>query len=129
MHRALRAQGDTAWSERYAYKNWLWPAIPIYLFITTLFTFVCTFWVAISPIGGPSSNGLASDFLELMLYFPLFVFAYLAYKPFYRTKFQNPKTVDLITGRRRLTKKNIDFLDAYAASPWYSKALNYVRFG
>ncbi|TVY43887.1 putative amino-acid permease [Lachnellula subtilissima] len=129
MHRALRAQGDTAWSEPYAYKSWLWPAIPIYLFVTTVFTFVCTFWVAVDPIGGADSSGLAADFFEIMLCFPLFVFAYIAYKLFYRTKFQNPRTADLVTGRRRLTKENIEFLDTYGASPWYSKVLSYVRFG
>jgi yeast amino acid transporter len=129
MHRALHAQNDPAWSEHYAYKSWLWPAIPLYLFVTTLFTFSCTFWVAVDPIGGADDSGLAADFFQIMLCFPLFLFSYIAYKLVYRTKFQNPMTADLVTGRRRLTKENIDFLDAYTALPLRSKALSYARFG
>lgn len=126
MHRCLKAQGDEAFSLRYAYKNRFWPFESIYLFTTTLFCFVCTFWVSASPIDADAS---ASYFFETMLCFPLFVFAYIVYKLWFRTKFQNPKTADLVSGRRPLSETDIKFLDDYYSLPLWRRFLTYVRFG
>lgn len=126
MHRALRAQGDNAFQEPFAYKSPLWPAVPLFLFITTLFTFICTFWVSVSPVGG---GGSTSVFFETMLCFPLFVIAYVGYKLYFRTSFQDPVTADLQTGRKHLSPENLAFLHAYQALPLWRKALTFVRFG
>ena len=125
MHRALRAQGDRAFSEPYAVKNKFWPCESIFLFTATLFTFACTFYVSLIPATGSPS---AEAFFETMLCFPVFVTAFIGYKLWFRTKIQDPKTADLISGRRPITDEEYKFLDAYYAQPLWMRFVSYVRF-
>ncbi|CZR66977.1 related to GAP1-amino acid transport protein [Phialocephala subalpina] len=102
MHRALKAQNDPAFSLPYANKNSFWPFESIFLFVSTLFTFACTFYVSVIPDEG-SPN--AETFFETMLCFPVFVVAYLGYKLWFRTKVQDPMTADLVRGGGSWIKK------------------------
>lgn len=51
----------------------------------------------------------------------------LAYKVIMRTKWQDPMTADLITGRRELTTEEIQQLDAYFSRPMWRRLGEYVR--
>jgi len=125
MHRAIKMQGDRAFEMPYALKNRFWPVESIFLFVSTLFTFVCTFYVSVVPDEGSPS---ASNFFETMLCFPVFVVAYIGYKLWFRTSFQNPMTADLQSGRRPLNEEEYAFLDQYYSQPMWKRILSYVRF-
>jgi yeast amino acid transporter len=118
-------QGDRAFEMPYALKNRFWPVESIFLFVSTLFTFVCTFYVSVVPDEGSPS---ASNFFETMLCFPVFVVAYIGYKLWFRTSFQNPMTADLQSGRRPLNEEEYAFLDQYYSQPMWKRILSYVRF-
>ncbi|CAK7212608.1 hypothetical protein SEUCBS140593_001560 [Sporothrix eucalyptigena] len=125
MHRAIKAQGDPALQLKHAFKLRWWPAAPIFLFVTTLFTFASTFYVSASPIDEAPS---ATIFFQNMLCFPLFVVAYFGYKLYFKTKIQDPATADLQSGRRFLTETELEMLDKYYGKPWYMRMLSYVTF-
>jgi yeast amino acid transporter len=125
MHRALKAQADPAFSERYAFKTKWYPAAPVFLLVSTLFTFASTIYVSASPLEGEAS---ATVFFQTMLCMPLFFFCYGVYKIYFRTKMVKPEEADLKTGRRQLTEKDLEFLDSYYAQPMWRRALSYVRF-
>jgi amino acid transporter len=97
----------------YALKCRFWPVESICLFVTTLFTFICTFYVSIVPDEGFPS---ASNFIETMLCFPVFVVAYIWYKLWFRMSFQGPMTADPQSGRRPLNEEYA-FLDQYYSQP------------
>lgn len=50
----------------------------------------------------------------------------LAYKIIMRTKWQNPATVDLVTGRHVLSAEELQMLDAYYQRPAWRRAATYV---
>lgn len=49
------------------------------------------------------------------------------YKVVMRTPWRDPKTADLVTGRRVLTEQEIEALDNYYRMPKYRRFLGYVQ--
>ena len=125
MHRALRAQGDRAFQERYAYRNRFWPCGSVFLFTASVVVIGCTFYVSLFPIGGPPN---ATNFFENFLCLPFFLVVYLAYKLWFRTKMVDPLKADLKSGRRPLTEADYVYLDQYYSQPMWRRAMSYLRF-
>ncbi|EPE02144.1 aat family amino acid transporter [Ophiostoma piceae UAMH 11346] len=125
MHRALVAQNDPALQLKHAFRLKWYPLAPAFLFVATLFTFVCTIYVSASPIGDKPS---ATAFFENMLCAPLFIFAFVGYKVYFQSKVQDPQTADLQSGRRLLTEDELEYLDNYYAQPLWKRLLSYVTF-
>ncbi|KAJ9149467.1 General amino acid permease [Pleurostoma richardsiae] len=125
MHRALRAQEDPALQLKHAFRVRWYPFVPLFLFVTTLFTLACTIYTSASPIDGPSA---ADTFFETMLCMPLFITAFISWKVWFRTKIQDPKTADLKSGRRYLTEEELEKLDSYYAMPLWKRLRSYVTF-
>jgi amino acid transporter len=125
MHRALRAQEDPALQLKHAFRVRWYPFVPLFLFVTTLFTLACTIYTSASPIDGPSA---ADTFFETMLCMPLLITAFISWKLWFRTKIQDPKTADLKSGRRYLTEEELEKLDSYYAMPSWKRLRSYVTF-
>ncbi|KAF4121705.1 hypothetical protein GMORB2_1544 [Geosmithia morbida] len=123
MHRALEAQNDPALQLPHAFRLRWFPLAPAFLFLATLFTFACTIYTSASPIGSPPS---AEAFFETMLCMPLFFTAFIGYKFYFRTRFQNPKMADLLSGRRYLTEEELSALDDYHSKPLWRRILTYL---
>ena len=49
------------------------------------------------------------------------------YKLAFRTKFRNPGTANLVTGRRRLSEEEIDELEKYYGMPAFQRFKTYVQ--
>lgn len=126
MRRAIKAQGDPAWSLPYAWKLRAWPLTSVALFWSSFLVIVATGYVALFPIG--SSKPTAEGFFQIMLGVPIWITAYLCWKLWYRTKLVNPAEADLQTGRVPLTPENIQQLDDYYAQSAGKRALSYFRF-
>ncbi|KAL4754147.1 hypothetical protein BDW72DRAFT_214631 [Aspergillus terricola var. indicus] len=122
---ALKAQNDPLFSEIYAWRCALWPLPPIWLLTCCCFFIGTSFYFALYPIG--SDTPTAEYFFQYMFGMLLIVSTAVGYKLIYRTKFRDPRTVDLQTGRRPLGVKEIKELDDYKnMSPW-RKFVSFVQ--
>ncbi|KAF4339913.1 amino acid polyamine transporter I [Fusarium beomiforme] len=124
FHRALKAQGDEIFSERFAKKSIAWPSSPVHLILVCLLLLVSLFYSAIKPLAGGGFT--AYNFFQNMIGLLLIVIFTIAYKLFMRTKLQSPKTADLQTGRNKLRPDEIEFLNSYYARPWWRRLGTYL---
>ncbi|KAJ9655433.1 hypothetical protein H2198_005689 [Neophaeococcomyces mojaviensis] len=109
FHKALQAQNDGLFFERYAWTSVKWLLAPGWLFAVATLIFVCCFAGGIDPLGGTSLS--AEDFFEYMIGIIIIAVFTLAFKLIMRTEWRNPKTVDLVTGRRTLSSEETRQLD------------------
>ncbi|KAH6993089.1 amino acid permease-domain-containing protein [Fusarium venenatum] len=99
FHRALKAQSDEIFSQRYAWKSFAWPSPPAYLML------ICS-----------GTGFTAYNFFQNLI----------GYKVLMRTKWQSAKTADLQTGRNKLRPDEIEFLDNYYSRPWWQRLGTYL---
>lgn len=74
-----------------------------------------------------SDTPTAYYFFQYMFGLILIVFSGIGYKLIFRTKYRDPRTVDLQTGRRILGAEEIVELDDYNAMPWWRKFVSFVQ--
>ncbi|CEI61628.1 unnamed protein product [Fusarium venenatum] len=124
FHRALKAQSDEIFSQRYAWKSFAWPSPPAYLMLICVLLLVCLFYMAINPISGTGFT--AYNFFQNLIGLLMIVIFTLGYKVLMRTKWQSAKTADLQTGRNKLRPDEIEFLDNYYSRPWWQRLGTYL---
>ncbi|KAL4740632.1 amino acid permease/ SLC12A domain-containing protein [Aspergillus similis] len=122
---ALKAQNDPLFNEIYAWRCALWPLPPVWLLTCCCFFIGTSFYLALYPIG--SDTPTAEYFFQYMFGMILIVFTAVGYKLIYRTKFRDPRTVDLQTGRRPLGVEEIKELDDYKNMPPWRKFVSFVQ--
>lgn len=74
-----------------------------------------------------STSPSVYDFFEYMIGVLLIVGSYIGYKLVFRTKIRNLKDIDLQTGRRVLSEKEINLLRDYYAKPAWRRGLSYFQ--
>ncbi|KAJ5249085.1 hypothetical protein N7468_000536 [Penicillium chermesinum] len=122
---ALKAQNDPLFEQIHAWKCSIWPVPPIWLLTCCCFYIACSLYLALYPIG--SDTPTAYYFFQYMFGLILILFSALAYKLIFRTKYRDPKTVDLQTGRRPLGIEEIKQLDDYEVMPWWRKFVSFIQ--
>jgi len=125
VHAALRAQNDPLFTEPYAWRSKLWPLAPIWSLTVSTMLLACCLAAGIKPLGGGSFT--ANNFFLYVIGILIIGVFTLAYKVFFRTAWVDPKTADLVTGRRTLTVDEIAQLDAYYAMPTWRRVLTYLE--
>lgn len=139
---ALKAQDDQYFSEPYAWKMWAYPFTPLYtLTICALLLISCIYSGLYSLVCFPhallislvltftqgSTSPSVYDFFEYMIGVLLIVGSYIGYKLVFRTKIRNLEDIDLRSGRRVLSEKEINLLRDYYAKPAWRRGLSYFQ--
>ncbi|CAJ0555429.1 Ff.00g054940.m01.CDS01 [Fusarium sp. VM40] len=124
FHRALKAQGDDIFSQKYAWKSSAWPSSPTHLMLVCLLLLISLFYSAIKPLNGTGFT--AYNFFQNMIGLLMIIIFTVAYKLIMRTKWQSSKTADLQTGRNKLRPDEIEFLNGYYSAPWWRRLGTYV---
>ncbi|KAJ5725154.1 uncharacterized protein N7483_006511 [Penicillium malachiteum] len=122
---ALKAQNDPLFDQIYSWKCSIWPIPPIWLLTCCCFYIACSLYLALYPIG--SNTPTAYYFFQYMFGLILITFSAIGYKLIFRTKLRDPQTVDLQTGRRVLSVKEIRELDNYEKMPKWRKFVSFVQ--
>ncbi|KAI4108590.1 MAG: hypothetical protein LQ339_002106 [Xanthoria mediterranea] len=125
FHKTLAAQNDPLFSGLYAWKSFMWPLAPVRLMSICVLLLICCFYVDAKPPG--STITTANNFFQYTIGILLIFSMTAAYKLIFRTPFRDPKTADLLTGRRKLTPEDIEQLDAYYRLPTWRRFLTYVN--
>ncbi|CAH0055331.1 unnamed protein product [Clonostachys solani] len=120
FRQALKAQNDHLLDEEYAWKANMGIFTPIYLIIVCTLLLVCLLYLAISPSSGSFT---ASNFFQYTIGLLLIIVFSLAFKVIRRTKWVDPATADLTTGRNILRVNEIHYLDGYAKLPTWRRLL------
>lgn len=93
--------------------------------VISILLVACCIVAGVKPIGGASFS--AYTFFQYIIGLLIIVGFTLGYKLIRRTPFRDPKTADLITGRRILTAEEIKYLDDYYAQPKWRRFGTYVQ--
>jgi yeast amino acid transporter len=125
FHQALKAQNDRLFSEIYAWQSTKWPLAPAWLSIVSTLIFAGCWQASIIPLGAVRAS--ASNFFQYMLGILIILFFSLVYKLAMRTHWRDPKTADLVTGRRTLGMDEIKQLDEYYQMPKWRRFLTYAQ--
>ncbi|CAO1603852.1 hypothetical protein XANCAGTX0491_007430 [Xanthoria calcicola] len=125
FRKTLAAQNDPLFSGLYAWKSSMWPLAPVWLMSVCVLLLICCFYVGAKPPG--STVTTANNFFQYTIGILLIFSMTAAYKLIFRTPFGDPKTADLLTGRRKLTPEDIEQLDAYYSLPTWRRFLTYVK--
>jgi amino acid transporter len=125
FHQALQAQNDPLFQQVYAWKSISWPLMPIWMMLISILLVVCCIFAGAKPLGGGGFT--AYTFFQYIIGLLIIVGFTLAYKLIMRTEWRDPKTADLVTGRRILTAQEIKYLDDYYAMPKWRRFGTYVQ--
>ncbi|KAF7558224.1 hypothetical protein G7Z17_g167 [Cylindrodendrum hubeiense] len=124
FHQALVAQNDQLFSQVYAWKSVAWPVAPIWLMSVSILLLACCIGAGIGDLSvAPFS---AYNFFQYVIGILIIVVFTAGYKIIMKTPWRDPKTADLVTGRRILTEAEITQLDDYYAMPKWRRFLTYV---
>lgn len=125
FHATLRAQNDPLFTQPYAWTSLRWPLMPAWLFLISLLLTACCITAAVEPLGGVKLTPYY--FFQYVIGLVIIVGCTGLYKLVMRTPWRDPKTADLVTGRRVLTAEEIGALDAYYRLPAWRRFLGYVQ--
>ncbi|OJJ01691.1 hypothetical protein ASPVEDRAFT_129724 [Aspergillus versicolor CBS 583.65] len=125
FHAAIKAQKDDLFSEPYAWKLQSYPLPPIALMILSLFLIGCSLTAGIDSNGTP--NDRLQNFFTYTIGLVMVIICTVGYKVLMRTSWRSRDTADCVTGRRRLTRDEIVFLDNYYRQPRWRRFLEYIR--
>ena len=125
FHAALKAQNDGLFGETYAWKSTKWPVAPVWLATISLLILSGCLAAAIKPLG--SAAFTAENFLGYMIGIVIIIVGTIGFKLIMRTKWVDPATADLKTGRRTLDTEEIKQLDDYYQMPKWRRFLTYVQ--
>lgn len=125
FHQTLKAQDDPLFSERYAYRSVKWPLAPSWLFSVSTLIFACCFAGGLKPLGGTGLS--AENFFEYMIGIIIIIVFTVGFKLIMKTEWRNPKTADLVTGRRTLSPEEIKQLDDYYTMAKWKRFGTYVQ--
>ncbi|KAE8552195.1 hypothetical protein EYB25_006089 [Talaromyces marneffei] len=125
FHAAFRAQKMQIFKEQYGWRSTLWPLAPIVVLTVSAVLLICLLYASCAPLRGGGFT--AYNFFSYTIGLLVIVIFTLAYKIILRTKWQDPMTADLVTGRRELTTEEIQQLDAYYSRPMWRRLCEYMR--
>ncbi|KAL6364822.1 hypothetical protein LRP88_00795 [Fusarium phalaenopsidis] len=111
FRQAVEAQNDHLFSEEYAWTSSWWPAAPLWTATVAMLLFVCCIYAAVDPVDG--SGFTAYNFFQYLIGLIIIVVFTIVFKLVKRSPWRDPQSVDLITGRRRLTVEDMAQLDHY----------------
>ncbi|KAL8813527.1 MAG: hypothetical protein Q9223_002360 [Gallowayella weberi] len=125
FHKVLAAQDDKLFSDLYAWRSTMWPLAPVWLMSICTILLISCIYVGAKPPG--ASHTTANNFFQYTIGIILIFSLTAAYKLVFRTPWRDPKTADLVTGRRKLTPEDMEQLDAYYRLPGWRRFLTYVK--
>lgn len=99
--------------------------MPGWLMAVSLLLTACCIAAAVKPLGGVPLT--AYYFFQYIIGLVIIVGCTGLYKLIMRTPWRDPKTADLVTGRRVLTEQEIEALDNYYRMPKWRRFLGYVQ--
>jgi yeast amino acid transporter len=120
---ALKVQKDPLLAHADAYRTTWWPVPPAWLFCGSMMLLVCCMYLGLS--GG--SDPTAYNFFQYNLGVILILGAGVGYKLIFRTPFRQLHSIDLITGRARISESQKQELEAYRAMPRGKRFLTYIQ--
>jgi amino acid transporter len=91
----------------------------------SLLLLVCCIFAGAVPLGDVGFT--AYGFFQYIIGLLIIVVFTGVYKVVFKTPWRDPKTADLVTGRRILTPDEILYLDSYYAMPKWRRFLGYVQ--
>ena len=125
FHQCLKAQNDNLFGEPFAWTSVKWPVAPAWLFSVSTLMFICCFAAGLKPLGGASIS--AENFFEYMIGIIIIVGFTGAFKLIMKTQWRDPKTADLVTGRRTLSEEELHQLREYYAQPAWKRFGTYAQ--
>ncbi|KAI8667451.1 AA-permease domain-containing protein [Fusarium sp. Ph1] len=125
FRQAVEAQNDHLFSEEYAWTSSWWPAAPLWTATVAMLLFVCCIYAAVDPVDG--SEFTAYNFFQYLIGLIIIVVFTIVFKLVKRSPWRDPQSVDLITGRRRLTVEDMAQLDHYYRLSRWRRFLTYVQ--
>ena len=99
--------------------------MPAWLMLVSLLLTACCVAAAVQPLGGVQLTPYY--FFQYIIGLLIIVGCTAGYKLIMRTPWRDPKTADLVTGRRVLTVQEIEALDHYYRMPRWRRFLGYVQ--
>ncbi|KAK7408937.1 hypothetical protein QQX98_008881 [Neonectria punicea] len=124
FHQALTAQNDPLFTQVYAWKGFAWPIAPTWLMAVSTLLFACCLGAGIGDLSTTPFS--AETFFQYVIGILIIVVFTGVYKIVMKTPWRDPKTADLMTGRRTLSEAEITQLDEYYAMPKWRRFLTYV---
>ncbi|KAH8667793.1 amino acid permease/ SLC12A domain-containing protein [Ilyonectria robusta] len=125
FHQALAAQNDALFSQVYAWKSVAWPTAPIWLMTISILLLACCLGAGIGDLSTTPFS--AYNFFQYAIGILIIVVFTAGYKVIMKTPWRDPKTADLVTGRRTLSQAEITQLDNYYAMPSWRRFLTYIQ--
>ncbi|KAI4199062.1 MAG: hypothetical protein LQ350_004884 [Teloschistes chrysophthalmus] len=125
FHKVLAAQNDTLFQNLYAWKSTMWPLAPVWLMTISTLLLICCIYEGAKPAGATGTT--ADNFFQYTIGIILIATLTAGYKLIMRTQWRDPKTADLITGRRKLMPEDIQQLDEYYRLPGWRRFVTYIK--
>ncbi|KAL4990993.1 hypothetical protein BDW68DRAFT_193637 [Aspergillus falconensis] len=122
---AVKAQKATLFTESYSWQSPLWPLTPVIVLVVSALLLVCLLYSSINSVNG--TNFTAYSFYSNILGILVILVPTALYKVILRTKWRDPKTIDLVTGGRQLSAEEILLLDEHYSRPLWRWFGTYVR--
>ncbi|KAF9893669.1 hypothetical protein FE257_009837 [Aspergillus nanangensis] len=122
---AIRAQESPLFSQIYAWQSKWWPLAPTASLTISTMLLISVLYAAIAPPG--EAGFTVYNFFSYIIGILVIGTCTAAYKIIFRTKWRDPATADLVTGRRELTAEEIQELDQYYGRPFWRRLGTYVR--
>ncbi|KAL4893027.1 proline-specific permease [Aspergillus ambiguus] len=126
FHRALKLQDDPLLKEPYAWRSFLWPLAPAWLFLVSLFLLASCFVIGAKPPGGLKTS-LAVSVLQYTIGIVVIVSLTVGYKLIFRTSSRQLRKADHVTGRHIITPDEISELERYYSMSRWRRFLSYVQ--
>ncbi|KAL4763865.1 amino acid permease-domain-containing protein [Aspergillus foveolatus] len=108
---AIKTQKATSFAESYSWQSRLWLLTPIIVLVVSALLLVSLLYISIKPVDGTSFT--VYNFFSNILGILVILIPTALYKVIMRTKWRDPRTADLVTGRRRLSEEEILLLDKH----------------
>ncbi|KAL3436533.1 amino acid permease/ SLC12A domain-containing protein [Aspergillus tetrazonus] len=122
---AVKAQKATLFTESYSWQSPLWPLTPIIILVVSALLLVSLLYISIKPVDGASFT--VYNFFSNILGILVILIPTALHKVIMRTKWRDPRTADLVTGRRQLSEEEILLLDKHYNQPIWRKVGAYVK--
>ncbi|RDW72304.1 uncharacterized protein DSM5745_07476 [Aspergillus mulundensis] len=122
---AVKAQNATFFTETYNWQSPFWPLTPIMVFVISALLLVCLLYSSIKPLDDAPFT--IYNFFSNILGILVIVVPTVLYKVILRTKWRDPKTADLVTGRRQLVAEEILLLDEHYSRPLWRRVATYAK--
>ncbi|KAL3477798.1 amino acid permease/ SLC12A domain-containing protein [Aspergillus californicus] len=122
---AVRAQSSPVFAGTYSWTSYLWPLAPVVVFIISAILVVCLLYGGIKPLDGAGFS--AYTFFSNIIGILLIGVPMVIYKVVLKTKWRNPATADMVTGRRELSAEEITLMDKHYSRPLWRRIGTYMR--